>query len=305
MSLHTTLRAEGSFMANKDSIIRNLYDVLEKLRYPEIAQIQYKEFENTILTGSKRLDLLHWILIESPGFNASSFNKLKEDSLADKIIKCYGQIGLCNDENVLLGKCPIEKQVQFLSLLVLLVKSVHLSNSDLSKNDHLDIEKIDRKDDESIQLDKPTVTDFSPHESPNVKEKTDITEITIDETMELANLKHLCALAKDSMKVLTESKVNEDDSMMENFSNSFQKIISLPEQLEHSNDYSKHYPDFCNDLKNIYTEFTMINKIQMNETSIKTRYIPDYDNKVPRPLAAAIKNSLVLIEQACNVFNEI
>ena len=64
------------------SIVRELYESLEKLRYPEVAQTHFNEFENTILTGNKRIDLLHWLLEESPHFNGSSLNKLKDNNIS-------------------------------------------------------------------------------------------------------------------------------------------------------------------------------------------------------------------------------
>lgn len=63
--------------------MRELYDTLEKLHYPEVAQIPYEQFETTILTGTKRTDLLHWLLLESPGFNGASLNKFKDNLTLD------------------------------------------------------------------------------------------------------------------------------------------------------------------------------------------------------------------------------
>jgi hypothetical protein len=65
----------------QECVIRELYDILEKLRYPEIAQIAVEQFEGTILAGAKRIDLLHWILQNSPGFNNLFLNKLKDNAL--------------------------------------------------------------------------------------------------------------------------------------------------------------------------------------------------------------------------------
>ena len=93
-------------MLKKDVVTRELYDILEKLRYPEVAQIRFEEFENTILVGKKRLDLLNWVLQESPGFNSTSLNKLKEstvDGITKFIIYYYAithTINNCNFFNI-------------------------------------------------------------------------------------------------------------------------------------------------------------------------------------------------------------
>lgn len=75
-------------MDKKDSIIFGLYEILEKLRYPEIAETHLEDFKNTILVDTKRLDLLLWILKEDPSFNLTAFNKLNDTSLEGKSI-CF------------------------------------------------------------------------------------------------------------------------------------------------------------------------------------------------------------------------
>lgn len=55
----------------------DLYNTLEELRYPEVAQINFEEFEDSILTGSKRVELLNWILQDKQDV----LNKFKEPTL--------------------------------------------------------------------------------------------------------------------------------------------------------------------------------------------------------------------------------
>lgn len=69
-------------MNKKECVLRELYDTLEKLQYPEIAQTHFEEFENIILTGTKRIHLLHWLLQEAPGSNDLFLNKLKDNTLS-------------------------------------------------------------------------------------------------------------------------------------------------------------------------------------------------------------------------------
>lgn len=75
-------------MDRKNCVIHGLYEILEKLRYPEIAETCFEDFESTILVGTKRLDLLLWILKEDPSFNLSAYNKLSDSNLESKIYLC-------------------------------------------------------------------------------------------------------------------------------------------------------------------------------------------------------------------------
>ena len=49
------------------------------MRYPEVAQTHFKDFE-TILADRKRINLLLWILQMSPSYHDTYLNKLKDDS---------------------------------------------------------------------------------------------------------------------------------------------------------------------------------------------------------------------------------
>ena len=66
-------------MTKRDCVIQDLYTTLERIRYPEVAHIQLNEFETTILNGPQRMELLHWILMQSPNFVNTSINKARDN----------------------------------------------------------------------------------------------------------------------------------------------------------------------------------------------------------------------------------
>lgn len=47
-----------------DTIMLELYDVLFKLRYPEITKAKPDNIGSTILSGESRIHLLSWLLTE-------------------------------------------------------------------------------------------------------------------------------------------------------------------------------------------------------------------------------------------------
>ncbi|XP_031778927.1 uncharacterized protein LOC100678751 [Nasonia vitripennis] len=295
-------------MGKEDGVVRELYDTLEKLHYPEVAQIPYEKFETTILTGTKRIDLLHWLLLESPGFNAASLNKFKDNlTIDEKLVRCYSHIGLSSDENILLGKCPIDKQLKFLSLLIIFIKSIHLSGGASqktdkdAKNDSLksDISNSDLNIKSSIDNENKTET------ISNCKaESFDISQCLSNEKLtDKISTEGLKWNVKESIENLKKMKTEHFDSIMQKFNSSFEEVIALPTDDSHQ-DIFESCNNISTGLQQIHSAFTSVDKTLASEAKIKNQPIPEMFTSKIKPLTQAIKANLVLIEQVHNMYNE-
>ncbi|XP_014601638.1 PREDICTED: uncharacterized protein LOC106785559 [Polistes canadensis] len=117
-----------------DTIMLEMYDVLFKLRYPEITKAKPDNIGSTILSGENRIHLLSWLLTEKLPTLSIELGKLQGPVLEDKLAKYYSQLGICVDKDILLGNCTLEKQFSTLARLLKFIKKIHADSNDVSTN---------------------------------------------------------------------------------------------------------------------------------------------------------------------------
>ncbi|CAK9813493.1 hypothetical protein ANTPLA_LOCUS7860 [Anthophora plagiata] len=128
-------------MDNKE-FMTDVYNTLVQIRYPRITTTVAENIESTVLSGENRVSLLSWLLTEKSPTIASKLQKLKGADLKAQLLKYYSEIGICNDEELLLGDCPLEKQLSTLKLLLDFIKCIFIESCDTECNEKKSINDI-------------------------------------------------------------------------------------------------------------------------------------------------------------------
>ncbi|KAJ8681035.1 hypothetical protein QAD02_016822 [Eretmocerus hayati] len=292
----------------KGSVVRDLYSTLEKIGYPEIAQTRYEEFENNIiLNGDKRFELLTWILKKCPHFNPVSFSKLKDVDPNSKIFNCYNQIGLCNNEKILMGNCPIDEQTQFLHLLTTFLRSLHLNESALVVNEKSeDTKTISKEEGDRIEFnnnkDIPIPNIKIESSVCSIQQPTQKKEPTSDQNDKKYDLDHLCAVANINSKESKDQDISSYEPTLQKFHEYFKNTTSL--SLEIGPGTSNSEQELSSNIQNVHSAFSIVNKTFINEVKIKSLKVPESaPSNTSRSLTQVIKNNLVTLEQACNILS--
>ncbi|XP_017885044.1 uncharacterized protein LOC108627941 [Ceratina calcarata] len=128
-------------MNKVEELMDEFYIVLRHIRYPKITGASSKNIQSTILSGENRISLLSWLLIEkSTPAVATKLQNLRGPTLEAELLKCYSEMGICNDKQLLLGNCSVENQLSFLSLLLNFIESIFIESAEL--NDEKEIEDV-------------------------------------------------------------------------------------------------------------------------------------------------------------------
>ncbi|XP_018372549.1 PREDICTED: uncharacterized protein LOC108767287 isoform X2 [Trachymyrmex cornetzi] len=113
-------------MNDVNDVMTSIYDTLLHLRYPHITNTESKDLEATILSGENRICLLSWLLTEKLPSIVAHLGKLKNSALEDQVFEYYSRIGICNNKDVLLGKCSLKEQLPTLKLLLDFMRKVYV-----------------------------------------------------------------------------------------------------------------------------------------------------------------------------------
>ncbi|KYN30562.1 hypothetical protein ALC56_15258 [Trachymyrmex septentrionalis] len=113
-------------MNDMNDVMTSIYDTLLHLRYPHITNTESKDLEATILSGENRICLLSWLLTEKLPSIVTHLGKLKNFALEDQVFEYYSRIGICNNKDVLLGKCSLKEQLPTLKLLLDFMRKVYV-----------------------------------------------------------------------------------------------------------------------------------------------------------------------------------
>lgn len=247
-------------MNDMNDVMISIYDTLIHLRYPHITNAESKDLEATILNGENRICLLSWLLTEkSPSINAH-LEKLKDVALEDQLFEYYSQIGICNNKNILLGKCSLKEQLPTLRLLLDFMKEVYMKPL-VNIND---IEKT------FVDITKLCIDDINQIPSLSVKPKLSYAEsIKYFEENKIEVSDNDCEdiktiLAEDSHAKTDDTPINDEQNALfekekEKFIEAFQTISSWPVQIGNlDKDISN---SICSNIKSICSDFYTLKKI--------------------------------------------
>ncbi|GAB1868884.1 hypothetical protein CAJAP_09963 [Camponotus japonicus] len=247
-------------MNDTNDVMISIYDTLIHLRYPHITNAESKDLEKTILSGENRICLLSWLLTEKSSSINVHLEKLKDVALEDQLFEYYSQIGICNNKNILLGKCSLKEQLPTLRLLLDFMREVHmkpLANIN-------DIEKT------FVDITKLCIDDINQIPSLSVKPKISYAESikyfkeneTDVSNNDCEDIKTI--LAEHSHVETDDKPINDEQNALfekekEKFIEAFQTISSWPVQTGNLN---KDISDsICSDIKSICSDFYTLKKI--------------------------------------------
>lgn len=285
-------------MNDSNDVLTSIYDTLIHLRYPHITNAESKDLEATILNGENRICLLSWLLTEkSPSINAH-LEKLKDVALEDQLFEYYSQIGICNNKDILLGKCSLKEQLPTLRLLLNFMKEIHM-------NIPVNINETERIFVDVIKLYIDDVNQIPPL---SVKPKVSYTEsIKYFEESETETLSSDCRdiktnLAEDSY-VETDDRLNDEKNILfekekEKFIEAFQTISSWPVQTRN---LDKDISDsICSDIKSICSDFHTLKKVlQAKDEICKIKNLAGLP-KTTTPLNKVIEDIVISNEELEN-----
>lgn len=297
---------QTSMMDQKKQILRDIYDILVQIRYPNITTATVVNIEKTILEGVNRISLLSWLLTESDEKIAAELQKLKGPDLEAKLVQYYSNIGLCKDKDVLLGNCKLEEQLSTLNLLLEFIKVmlVESSNDENVKVESIDdILQILNYDSSGAKL---SVTDPKLDYSKSLKYFDDIQKV-LDDHQNLSSYSE--SDKEQSMEEIESSLEEEKEAMSEDDRNAMLtseetkfleafSLDSLPVAKEKSINalYSMDL-----DIKDLYTNFSSLTQFLRAKHEISDITIPDGIEKMTTPLTKVIEDILISTEAIINM----
>ncbi|XP_050459880.1 uncharacterized protein LOC126855871 [Cataglyphis hispanica] len=286
-------------MNDTNDVMTSIYDTLIHLRYPHITNAESKDLEATILSGENRICLLSWLLTEkSPSINAH-LERLKDDALEDQLFEYYSQIGICNNKDILLGKCSLKEQLPTLRLLLDFMKEIHMKP-------FVNIIETEKTLHDIIKL---YIDDVDQISSFSVKPKVSYTEsIKYFKESEAEILSNDCGDIKTNLDensyVETDDKlINDKQNILfekekEKFIEAFQTISSWPVQIRN---LDKNISDsICSDIKSICSDFKTLKKVLQAKDEICNMKNLAALPKTTTPLNKVIEDIVIYNEELEN-----
>ncbi|XP_029176641.1 uncharacterized protein LOC114944766 [Nylanderia fulva] len=288
-------------MNNANNILTNIYDTLICLRYPYITTVESKDLEATILSGKNRICLLSWLLTEkSPSIN-ENLKKLKDVALEDQLFEYYSDIGICNNKDILLGKCSLKEQLPTLGLLLDFMTEVHLKSP-------ISINETEETFEDIFKL---YINDVNQISSPSVKPTVSYTEaIKYFKQIETEVSSNDCEdiktnLAEDPCVETEYGLINDEQNTqfkkeIEKFIETFQTMSCWPVQTRN---FDKDISDsICSDIKSICSDFNTLKKVLQAKDEIFN--IKDLTKELPKtatPLTKVIEDIVICNEALENL----
>ncbi|KAM0733181.1 hypothetical protein ACS0PU_012730 [Formica fusca] len=286
-------------MNDTNDVMTNIYDTLIHLRYPHITNAESKDLEATILSGENRICLLSWLLTEkSPSINAH-LERLKDVALEDQLFEYYSQIGICNNKDILLGKCSLKEQLPTLRLLLDFMKEVHMKP-------FVNINETERTLHDIIKL---YIDDVDQIPSLSVKPKVSYAEsIKYFKESETEMLSNDCGdiktnLDEDSCVETDDRLINDKQNTLfekekEKFIEAFQTISSWPVQTRN---LDKNISDsICSDIKSVCSDFNTLKKVLQAKDEICNKKNLAALPKTTTPLNKVIEDIVIYNEELEN-----
>ncbi|XP_029676397.1 uncharacterized protein LOC115243480 [Formica exsecta] len=286
-------------MNDTNDVMTNIYDTLIHLRYPHITNAESKDLEATILSGENRICLLSWLLTEkSPSINAH-LERLKDVALEDQLFEYYSQIGICNNKDILLGKCSLKEQLPTLRLLLDFMKEVHMKP-------FVNVNETERTLHDIIKL---YIDDVDQIPSLSVKPKVSYAEsIKYFKESETEMLSNDCGdiktnLDEDSCVETDDRLINDKQNTLfekekEKFIEAFQTISSWPVQTRN---LDKNISDsICSDIKSVCSDFNTLKKVLQAKDEICNKKNLAALPKTTTPLNKVIEDIVIYNEELEN-----
>ncbi|XP_029040116.2 uncharacterized protein LOC114874721 isoform X1 [Osmia bicornis bicornis] len=290
-------------MNNTEELMSDIYNTLVKIRYPKITTTVAQNVYSMILSGESRISLLSWILTEKSPEIAIKLQKLKGDILEAELFKCYSEIGICTDKNLLLGNCKLEDELSTLRLLLDFIKCMFIESPDIEYEEK---ESIDDILNVYINEDLSALTSI-------VKSKLSYSEALeyFDNLQKQLDESSSCKLEKEHLEehpteIKREENNEEEQTSIfntekENFIEAFSNIGSWP-MLKTKSTRSNLY-SMDADIENIYSNFSSLTQFLQAKEEICNASIPKEISKINTSLSEIVEETAIATEEILNVTN--
>ncbi|KYN07534.1 PREDICTED: uncharacterized protein LOC108780814 [Cyphomyrmex costatus] len=290
-------------MNDVSDVMTSIYDTLLQLRYPHITNTESKDLESTILSGENRICLLSWLLTEKSPSIVAHLGKLKNSALEDQVFEHYAQIGICNNKDVLLGKCSLKEQLPTLKLLLDFMRKVYVKP----------IESTNETEAALTDILKLCISETDQTSSLSaIKSKISYAEATkYFEEIEKQILNNDCEEVKTNMSqdlhIETDDRVvNEEQTVLfdnekKRFIEAFHTVSSWPVTAR---DLDKDISDsICSNIKSICSDFSSLKKILQAKEELSNVKLAEELPKTITPLNAIIEDIVICNEELTNLIS--
>ncbi|XP_071628262.1 uncharacterized protein [Temnothorax longispinosus] len=290
-------------MNDADDVMTSIYDTLLNLRYPHITNVESRDLEATILSGENRISLLSWLLTEKSSSIVAHLGELRNAALEDQLFEYYSQIGICDNKDVLLGKCSLKEQLPTLRLLLDFMRKVYMepfASTNETEGTPTDIIKLcidDADQASSLSVIKPQISY--------------VEAIKYFEESEKEMLNNDCGeirpnLPEDLHAETDDRLVNEEqdalfDKEKEKFMEAFHTISSWPVKVK---SLDKDISDsICSNIKSICSDFSSFKKVLQAKEEISNVKLAKGLPKTAAPLNAIIEDIVIYNEELRNLIS--
>ncbi|XP_071558150.1 uncharacterized protein [Temnothorax nylanderi] len=290
-------------MNDADDVMTSIYDTLLNLRYPHITNVESRDLEATILSGENRISLLSWLLTEKSSSIAAHLGELRNAALEDQLFEYYSQIGICNNKDVLLGKCSLKEQLPTLRLLLDFMRKVYMepfASTNETEGTPTDIIKLCIDDPDQASSLSVVKSQISYAEAIKYFEESE-KEMLNNDCGELRT-----NLPEDLHAETDDRLVNEEqdalfDKEKEKFMEAFQTISSWPVKVK---SLDKDISDsICSNIKSICSDFSSLKKVLQAKEEISNVKLAKGLPKTAAPLNAIIEDIVIYNEELRNLIS--
>ncbi|XP_018372548.1 PREDICTED: uncharacterized protein LOC108767287 isoform X1 [Trachymyrmex cornetzi] len=291
-------------MNDVNDVMTSIYDTLLHLRYPHITNTESKDLEATILSGENRICLLSWLLTEKLPSIVAHLGKLKNSALEDQVFEYYSRIGICNNKDVLLGKCSLKEQLPTLKLLLDFMRKVYvkpITSTNETEGALADIFKLCTNDTDqasSLSAIKPKIIYA---EAIKYFEKSEREILNNDrEEIKINMPKDLCVEIDDRLD--NEEQTALFDKEKERFIETFHTVSSWPVKVRN---LDKDISDsISSNIKSICSDFSSLKKVLQAREELSNVKLAKELPKTVAPLNAIIEDIVICNEELTNLINE-
>ncbi|XP_046738693.1 uncharacterized protein LOC124406986 [Diprion similis] len=293
-----------------ENVLTQLYDSLSQLRYPEIAKIDSKDLATVVLAGHNRITLLTWLLSRASPTLSTHLEKFQGQKLKEEIVKSYFQMGITNDESVLLGNCCIQKQLSFLKALFLFTKSLD-STDNLPDDESVVCKILDELVNKpaniipatfhvSTKLTKSKVKKYLDEVGRSITEATSVSPVR--ETAKVNALAIKDEIDSDDALEIENGQTLSLESMAVTFSTAFAsaEFVQNTKQL---NTTTEEILCIDETIQNLCKDLNSFAQIFESKESILGKKLPESLEKSETPLSLLIQDNVILSEEIRKLYD--
>ncbi|KAL2727436.1 uncharacterized protein V1477_016712 [Vespula maculifrons] len=285
-------------MPTIDMLMSDFYNVLFKLRYPEITKAEPDNISSIIFSGDNRIHLLTWLLAEKVPDIAIDLGKLEGSALQDKLAMYYSQLGICINKDILLGNCTLEEQLSTLNLLLQFIKNVYIDSIDVPTNEEESIANL-LKIHFTEDTNNPSNTSVKQSYGEAVKYFEDIQKL--DKSNESNNISITKTLSVDNENNAERKNIEQQKNFivqMEKFMDTYDIISSWP--ISHTKNENTAENNMDSNIKSIHSNFMIFKQMLHMKDEIPKFKLPsasqkvNYDNK---SLNSLVENIMISTDE--------